>query len=426
MTSKESDSLNLRNFLPLPTKGKTPRLPVLPIFVASKAHSKDRHPLLTLGKATNCFRFHSTTCLKQSLPTDASRTTCKKKKTPSLCEANVSQDMFAIGHKDGACFTRPFLWYNKKVLLKGSNINTRIVQLSTSGLKGFSTVPLHGKVFSSAKKKVLILKTKKASVPMVRRRTAYEMGSAVGVEHITRASFGTKNGEKLRPLRAEQVRESFALLRTRNDLSEKKNSVLCAYGNTSKQQVLDNVKTKHVLKPFSSCWVKNRNNNGKPFNSALGKQSSFSPEKDQRSRSQFQKNTNSSNKLLTNRTQIKTPIPFDKAKTGVIYLTYTSNNTVCTLVDFKGVTKGWSSCGSLGFKSARKSTAYASQATTERIGLKAKEVGFKWVFLVLKGVGRGKESGVRALRKSGIEILGILEKTGIPHNGCRAPRKRRI
>ena len=212
------------------------------------------------------------------------------------------------------------------------------------------------------------------------------------------------------------------------------------------KQVLDNVNTKHALKPVRFCWVENRNNNGKPFNSNLGllrttnklvgksQRDCFS--QSQGRRLQFQKNstnkrivnvrTNTKNKLLANKTQTRAPRDFDKAKTGVIYLNYTSNNTVCTLVDFKGVTKGWSSCGSLGFKSARKSTAYASQATTERIGLKAKEVGFKWVFLVLKGVGRGKESGVRALRKSGVEILGILEKTGIPHNGCRAPRKRRI
>ena len=127
-----------------------------------------------------------------------------------------------------------------------------------------------------------------------------------------------------------------------------------------------------------------------------------------------------------NRTQTRLPIYFDKAKTGVIYLYCTSNNTVCTLVDSKGVTKGWASCGSMGFKSARKSTAYASQATAEKIGLKAKEVGFKWAFLVLKGIGRGKESGVRALRKSGVEILGVLEKTGISHNGCRPPKKRRV
>ena len=239
---------------------------------------------------------------------------------------------------------------------------------------------------------------------------------------------------------------------TRNDLSEKKNSVLlnassnlllvrrvtsiassASKARKQHKQLLDNIKKKHALKPVRSCWVENRNNNGKPFNSALGKQPSFSSnkllEKDQRSphgKPQFQKKTLLRDRRYTNRTQIKTPRDFDKAKTGVIYLTYTSNNTVCTLVDFKGVTKGWSSCGSLGFKSARKSTAYASQATTERIGLKAKEVGFKWAFLVLKGIGRGKESGVRALRKSGIEILGILEKTGIPHNGCRAPRKRRI
>ena len=127
-----------------------------------------------------------------------------------------------------------------------------------------------------------------------------------------------------------------------------------------------------------------------------------------------------------NKTQTKSPNSFDKAKTGVIYLYCTSNNTVCTLVDSKGVTKGWTSCGSMGFKSARKSTAYASQATAEKIGLKAKEAGFKWAFLVLKGVGRGKESGVRALRKSGVEILGVLEKTRISHNGCRPPKKRRV
>ena len=242
---------------------------------------------------------------------------------------------------------------------------------------------------------------------------------------------------------------------TRNDLFEKKNSVLlnaCATqpkvlllctkthassavepttskklleGRKQQEKVLDNVKTKHALKPFPFCWVENRNKNGKPFNSNVDKQWSAVRAKKQEGRNkQFQKN--SSNKLLTSRTQIKTPRNIDKAKTGVIYLYYTSNNTVCTLVDSKGVTKGWSSCGSLGFKSARKSTAYASQATTEKIGLKAKEYGFKWAFLVLKGVGRGKESGVRALRKSGIEILGVLEKTGIPHNGCRAPRKRRI
>ena len=216
------------------------------------------------------------------------------------------------------------------------------------------------------------------------------------------------------------------------------NSLPRQEGFKQDKQVLDNVKTKFALKPVSSCWVENRNKNGKPLSSKVGKQPDFSANKllkrfkrdcfsqSEKRNKQFQKNTNFRNKLPFNRTQIRTYRDFDKAKTGVIYLNYTSNNTVCTLVDFKGVTKGWSSCGSLGFKSARKSTAYASQATTERIGLKAKEVGLKWAFLVLKGVGRGKESGVRALRKSGIEVLGVLEKTGIPHNGCRAPRKRRI
>ena len=305
MTDKESDSLNLHSFLP--TKGKTPLLPYFrpqTTFMGSKAHSKDRHPLLTV----------------------------------------------CCAYKLNYCFARS--------------------------------------------KSLLRTKTTASS-----------------------AAF---------PLLLDSVANSVAK-QVANSVSKKQK------GFKQHKQVSDNVKTKHVLKPVRSCWVENRNNSGKPFNSHPGKQQSFSNkklvEKGQRpayGKSQFKRNTNFSNKYITSRNQIRTARDFDKAKTGVIYLYYTSNNTVCTLVDFKGVTKGWSSCGSLGFKSARKSTAYASQATAERIGLKAKEVGFKWVFVVLKGVGRGKESGVRALRKSGIEILGILEKTGIPHNGCRAPRKRRI
>ena len=325
MTDKESDSLNLHNFLP--TKGKTPRLPVVPTFVASKAHSKDKHPLL-------------------------------------LCTYHPKQ-------------------VRESFALRGTILVYKAIKQSTRN----------------------DLSEKRNSVLLNALQTKFVQSKTIASSSTT-TTFG------------RQAISKFSSEKRKQD-----------------KQVLDNVKTKQVLKPVRSCWVENRNKNGKPFNSHLGKQPPFSTnklvEKNQRSaygNKQFKKNIflGIPNKLVTSRTQIKTPRDFDKAKTGVIYLYYTSNNTVCTLVDLKGVTKGWSSCGSLGFKSARKSTAYASQATTERIGLKAKELGFKWAFIVLKGVGRGKESGVRAFRKSGIEILGILEKTGIPHNGCRAPRKRRI
>ena len=115
-----------------------------------------------------------------------------------------------------------------------------------------------------------------------------------------------------------------------------------------------------------------------------------------------------------------------RGKIGFIYLTCTKNNTICTLVDPKGNTKGWNSSGTLGFKNARKSTIYAAQGAAEMIAIKAKNLGFKRACLIIKGLGRGKESSVRILRKSGLKILSVEEKTPIPHNGCRPPKKRRV
>ena len=115
-----------------------------------------------------------------------------------------------------------------------------------------------------------------------------------------------------------------------------------------------------------------------------------------------------------------------RGKIGFIYLTSTKNNTICTLVDPKGNTKGWNSSGTLGFKNARKSTIYAAQGAAEMIAIKAKNLGFKRACLIIKGLGRGKESSVRILRKSGLKILSVEEKTPIPHNGCRPPKKRRV
>ena len=110
---------------------------------------------------------------------------------------------------------------------------------------------------------------------------------------------------------------------------------------------------------------------------------------------------------------------------GVICLCCTTGNTICTLLDSKGQTKGFATCGSLGFTNSRKRTSYASQAVAEKIGLLSKELGFTTNFLIVKGIGRGKGSAIRAFRKNGINILGIDERTSLPHNGCRGCRKRR-
>ena len=111
---------------------------------------------------------------------------------------------------------------------------------------------------------------------------------------------------------------------------------------------------------------------------------------------------------------------------GKIYISSTKNNTILTLVDIQGNTKGWSCSGSLGFKNARKSTTYAAQAAAESIVKKAKILGYTHLRLRVKGLGRGKQSSLRALIKSGLKIISLEDKTGIPYNGCRASKKRRV
>lgn len=111
---------------------------------------------------------------------------------------------------------------------------------------------------------------------------------------------------------------------------------------------------------------------------------------------------------------------------GKIYISSTKNNTILTLIDTKGNTKGWSCSGSLGFKNARKSTTYAAQAAAESIVKKAKILGYTHLRLRVKGLGRGKQSCLRALSKSGLKIISLEDKTAIPYNGCRASKKRRV
>ena len=115
-----------------------------------------------------------------------------------------------------------------------------------------------------------------------------------------------------------------------------------------------------------------------------------------------------------------------KGVLGKIYISSTKNNTIITLIDGQGNTKGWSCSGSLGFKNARKSTTYAAQAAAENIVKKAKLLGYTHLRLLVKGLGKGKQSCLRALSKSGLKIISIEDKTGIPYNGCRLSKKRRV
>ena len=108
---------------------------------------------------------------------------------------------------------------------------------------------------------------------------------------------------------------------------------------------------------------------------------------------------------------------------GVAYVQSTFNNTIITITDQQGNTVCWSSAGTSGFKGARKGTPFAAQLAAKEAALKAK---VRYVDVKVKGPGAGRESAIRALQSSGLEIKSIKDVTPIPHNGCRVRKRRRV
>ena len=113
-------------------------------------------------------------------------------------------------------------------------------------------------------------------------------------------------------------------------------------------------------------------------------------------------------------------------RTGTIYIQSTKNNTILTLVDAQGRVKAWSSGGTVGLRNSRKSTAHAAELAAQEIATKAQAFGIATVTVHMKGLGFGKQKAVRALQNTALTILELFEKTPLAHNGCRAPRKRRV
>ena len=111
---------------------------------------------------------------------------------------------------------------------------------------------------------------------------------------------------------------------------------------------------------------------------------------------------------------------------GIAHVNSTFNNTIITIADVQGNTISWSTAGAMGFKGSRKSTPYAAQIAGEDAGKKAMEHGIKTLEVEVKGPGSGRESALRALMALGITITSIRDVTPIPHNGCRAPKRRRV
>lgn len=116
-----------------------------------------------------------------------------------------------------------------------------------------------------------------------------------------------------------------------------------------------------------------------------------------------------------------------RIKSGNAYISATYNNTIISLTDRNGNVISWASAGMAGFKGAKKATPYAAQIITKIAVLKAREeYGLEEVKVFVAGVGTGREAAIRALNANGLEIASIKDTTGVPHNGCRPKKPRRV
>jgi small subunit ribosomal protein S11 len=111
---------------------------------------------------------------------------------------------------------------------------------------------------------------------------------------------------------------------------------------------------------------------------------------------------------------------------GIVHIRATFNNTLITITDPNGNTICSSSTGCVGFKGSRKSTPFAAQQAAQRAANSAMRNGVREVEVRVKGPGSGRESAISALQQAGLRIASIEDVTPIPHNGCRAPKRRRV
>jgi small subunit ribosomal protein S11 len=111
---------------------------------------------------------------------------------------------------------------------------------------------------------------------------------------------------------------------------------------------------------------------------------------------------------------------------GVVHVHASFNNTIVTITDPKGNAISWASAGSVNFKGSRKGTPFAAQVAADRAARAAADHGMKQVSIEFRGPGSGRETAMRAIAASGMEVTTITDKTPLPHNGCRPPKRRRV
>ena len=111
---------------------------------------------------------------------------------------------------------------------------------------------------------------------------------------------------------------------------------------------------------------------------------------------------------------------------GEAHISASFNNIIVSLTNKTGDVISWSSAGKMGFRGSKKSTPYAAQVSAEDAAKVAYEAGLRKVKAYVKGPGNGRESAIRALHNSGVEVTEIVDITPMPHNGCRPPKRRRV
>ena len=112
--------------------------------------------------------------------------------------------------------------------------------------------------------------------------------------------------------------------------------------------------------------------------------------------------------------------------TGQAHITASFNNIIISITNKKGEVISWSSAGKMGFRGSKKNTPYAAQTAAEDAAKTAQEAGLRKVKVYVKGPGNGRESAIRSIHNSGIEVSEIIDVTPMPHNGCRPPKRRRV
>ena len=111
---------------------------------------------------------------------------------------------------------------------------------------------------------------------------------------------------------------------------------------------------------------------------------------------------------------------------GQAHIKSTFNNTIISITDPTGAVIAWASAGQVGFKGSRKSTPFAAQMAAEAAAKTAMEHGLRKVSVFVKGPGSGRETAIRSLQATGLEVGSISDVTPMAHNGCRPPKRRRV